>query len=94
MLSIICFEDRGCLMSRFPHSKRDLRKYARTTQIRLILGVLVILIVVGNGLIWLIFGSDAARMALLCMGVGLVPALLIIVSLGLIAWILRRARGD
>lgn len=94
MLSIICFEDRGCLMSRFPHSKRDLRKYARTTQIRLILGVLVILIVVGNGLIWLIFGSEAARMALLCMGVGLVPALLIIVSLGLIAWILRRARGD
>ena len=79
-------------MSRYPRSQRDLRKYARTTQIRLIIGVLVILIVVGDSLIWIIFGSDAARMALLCMGIGLAPVFLIIVSLGLIAWILRKAR--
>ncbi|TET84862.1 MAG: hypothetical protein E3J37_03000 [Anaerolineales bacterium] len=81
-------------MSRFPRGERDLRKYAQTTQIRLIVGVLVILAVVGNGLIWIIFGSDAARMALLCMGISLAPALLIVVCLGLIAWILRMARGD
>ena len=81
-------------MSRLQHSQRDLRKYARTTQIRLIIGVLVILIVVGNGLIWMIFGSNAAHMALICMGIGIATALLIIVSLGLIAWILRRARID
>lgn len=93
-MSILYFEDRGCLMSRFTRGKRDLRKYAQTTQIRLIIGVLVILIVVGNSLIWIIFGSDAARMALICMGIGLAPALLIIISLGLIAWILRRARVD
>ena len=81
-------------MSRYPRSQRDMQKYARNTQIRLIIGMLVILIVVGNSLIWIFFGSDAAHMALLCMGIGLAPVLLIAVSLGLIAWIQRRAGVD
>lgn len=73
---------------------RDLRAYARSTQVRLILGGLLIILVVGNGLIWLIYGTGAARLALLCTGVGLAPGLLIVIWLWGVDWIVRRARGD
>ena len=75
-------------------SGRDLRAYARSTQIRLFLGGLLIILVVGNGLIWLIYGAGAARLALLCTGIGLAPGLLIAIWLWGVDWIVRRARGD
>jgi hypothetical protein len=81
-------------MSQKPRKERDLRAYARTTQIKLILGALFIIIVVGNGLIWLIYGPEASISALMCTGLGLLPVLLIIGSIGLMGWIVRRERGD
>lgn len=81
-------------MPRSPRKERDLRSYARSTQFRLILGAIILIAVVGNGLIWLIFGSDSARMALLCMGVGLAPALLIIICLWLMSWIVGIVNYD
>jgi hypothetical protein len=81
-------------MSKKTPTGRDLRAYARSTQLRLILGVLIILVVGGNGLIWLIYGSGAAQFSLLCMGVGLAPVLLILIALGLFSWIVRRAEDD
>lgn len=75
-------------------SGRDLRAYARSTQLRLILGGLVVLALVGDGMIWIFYGSRPAALGLLCMALGLVPAVLIFVMLSLIDWITRRARGN
>ncbi|HEY42661.1 MAG TPA: hypothetical protein G4O11_01635 [Anaerolineae bacterium] len=81
-------------MSQKPRKERDLRAYARITQLRLLLGALFIIIVVGNGLIRLIYGSEAAVSALLCTGIGLLPVLLIIGSIWVMGWIVRKERGD
>ena len=46
---------------------RDLRRYARQTNFRLIVGFILFLFIVGDGLIYLIFGRGAALMGLLCL---------------------------
>ncbi len=68
---------------------RDLRLYARSTQLRLVLGGLGIVIVVGGGLVWWLYGPQAAAMALLCVGVALAPAVLILVALLALQWVSR-----
>jgi len=81
-------------MPKSPHKERDLRAYARSTQFKIVLGALLITFVVGNGLIWLLYGSDAASLGLLCMGIGLVPVLLIIISMWMMNWIVQKTKGD
>jgi hypothetical protein len=71
--------------------RRDLRRYARSTQARLIAGGLALLIVVGDGLIALVYGRQAAVLALLCTAAGLAPVILIVAWLWLIGWIARRS---
>jgi uncharacterized membrane protein YuzA (DUF378 family) len=56
---------------------RDLRKYAEQTNIRLIIGGLALLLVVGLGLICFFYGPGAAMSGMLCILVGLVPLILI-----------------
>jgi uncharacterized membrane protein YuzA (DUF378 family) len=56
---------------------RDLRKYAEQTNIRLIIGGLALLLVVGLGLIYFFYGPGAAMSGMLCILVGLVPLILI-----------------
>jgi len=56
---------------------RDLRKYARQTYVRLIVGGFILVFVVGIGLIYLFYGQGAALTGLLCLLVGLIPLLLI-----------------
>lgn len=56
---------------------RDLRKYIRQTNTRLIVGGFVILFVVGDGLILLIYGREAALAGLICLFAGLSPIILI-----------------
>jgi hypothetical protein len=72
----------------------DVRRYMRDTQVRLILGGLFLLFVVGDGLIYLIYGPAAAISGLLCLGGGLVPVLIIIGFLGLMDWIVKRANRE
>ncbi len=69
---------------------RDLRKYARSTTTRLILGALVLLFLVGDGLIALIYGRQAGVFALLCTGIGLLPLILIAAWLWLMGRIARK----
>ncbi len=71
---------------------RDLRAYASGTTLRLVLGGLAIVLIVGNVLIWTFYGSGAAQLSLLCMGVTLLPALLIAVVLWVMGWIVRKDR--
>lgn len=52
---------------------RDLRRYHRQTTTHLIIGGLLILFVVGDGLIYLVYGPSAAVAGLICLGGGLIP---------------------
>jgi uncharacterized SAM-binding protein YcdF (DUF218 family) len=73
---------------------RDLRKYANQTNTRLILGALLVLLIVGDGLIWIIYGAGAAITGLLCIGAGLLPILIIIGVLWLMDWVVRKNRPE
>jgi len=70
---------------------RDLRRYARSTQARLIVGALALIFTVGAGLIWVIYGPQAAALALVCILAGVAPSLLIFLGLLALEWISRRA---
>jgi predicted PurR-regulated permease PerM len=73
---------------------RDLRKYANQTNVRLIVGALLVLFIVGIGLIYLIYGSGAALMGILCLLAGMIPVVLIVLVLLLLDWIRKRADRD
>ena len=56
---------------------RDLRKYTSQTTTRLIIGGLLLVFIVGDGLILIIYGREAALMGLICLIAGLLPLVLI-----------------
>ena len=70
---------------------RDLRRYARSTQLRLALGALALLFGVGGILIYLFYGPAGAALGLMCLVIGLLPVLLILVALWIMEAILRRS---
>ena len=71
---------------------RDLRKYTRETNICLIFGAFILLLIVGVGLVWLIYGQGAGGMALVCLLAALAPIVLILGVFLAIDWILSHAR--
>ena len=71
---------------------RDLRQYSKQTNIRLALGAFILLFVIGVGLIWLIYGGNAAGMAFTCLLAALFPVILILAIFLGIEWVLRHAR--
>ena len=71
---------------------RDLRKYAKQTDTRLVVGFILILLIVGEGLIYVFYGAGGAMMGLLCLVGGLAPLLLIALALWVIDWIARRGQ--
>lgn len=73
---------------------RDLRRYARQTNARLLVGFLAILFIVGNGLIWFFYGREAALMGVVCLTAGLAPLVLIVLSLLLIEWLVKKANQN
>ena len=73
---------------------RDLREYAKQTNVRLGVGAFLILFVLGVGLIYFIYGSGAAVMGLLCLLAGVAPLVLIFLSLAILDWIQKRANRD
>jgi len=70
---------------------RDLRRYDRQTKLRLVVGFVVLLFVVGDGLIYLLYGSSAALSGLFCLFGGLLPIGLIVLFFALLDWIRKRA---
>ena len=71
---------------------KDLRKYARDTNVRLAVGAVILLVVVGVGLVWAIYGQGAGGMALTCLLAAAAPVVLIILVFFAIDWILKHAR--
>lgn len=70
---------------------RDLRKYAKNTNVRLAVGAFALLFIIGLGLIYLLYGKVAAGMGLLCLLAGLIPVVLILLIFILLDWIMKRA---
>jgi len=70
---------------------RDLRKYARQTNVRLGIGMALLLLIVGLALIYYLYGLGAALMGLTCLLGALIPIALIFLSLWLLDWIQKRA---
>ncbi len=73
--------------------KRDLREYAKQTNIQLMVAAFVLLFGVGLGLIYVIYGPGAAGVGLLCLLGGLLPIALILIALVGIDWITKHARS-
>jgi hypothetical protein len=73
---------------------RDLRKYASQTNVQLIGGALLVLFVIGDGLIYFIYGKSAALMGLLCLLAGLIPVVLVVLVLIFLDWIRKRVDRD
>jgi hypothetical protein len=68
---------------------RDLRKYARQTNVRLSIGFAIIIFVIGDGLIYYFYGQGAAIMGALCILLGLVPLLLVFLAFLVMGLVIR-----
>ncbi len=73
---------------------RDLREYARQTSVQLGVGAFILLFIVGDGLIYIIYGKAAALMGLTCLLAGVAPIILIILLMVLLNWIVKLANRD
>jgi len=73
---------------------RDLRKYARQTNMLLIIGLFVLLIVVGLGLVFFFWGAGAAAAGLICVGVAMLPVLAVLGVIWILDRLARKARGE
>jgi multisubunit Na+/H+ antiporter MnhB subunit len=71
---------------------KDLREYTKQTNVRLVLGAFILIFVVGVGLIWLIYGENAAGLGFVCLLAALFPVILILFVFVAIEWILKHAR--
>lgn len=72
-------------MCRYPEGisgvSRDLREYTKNTKARLVIGFIVLIFLVGDGLILLFYGKEAGIFGLVCMLGALIPVLLVIIFL-------------
>jgi hypothetical protein len=70
---------------------RNLRDYARKTNVRLGVGAFFLLFIIGIGLIYLIYGKEAAALGFLCLLLALVPIIMIALVFFLFDWIMKHA---
>ncbi len=73
---------------------RDLRKYARQTNVQLLIGFLLVLFIIGDGLIYLFYGRQSAIMGLVCLAAGVAPLLIIGLILWGMEWVVKRANRE
>jgi len=60
---------------------RDLREYTKNTRARLVIGFLVLVFLVGDGLIFIFYGKEAGLLGLACLVGALIPVLLVVILL-------------
>jgi len=73
---------------------RDLRKYARQTNIRLAIAAVLLLFIIGDGLIYIFYGGGAALTGILCLLGWMIPVVLVVLVLILFEWIQKHADHD
>jgi len=73
---------------------RDLRAYASSTQVRLLVGGAFLLMVVGTFLIAAFYGSTASAGAFFCILVAALPSALIFLALKAMDWLVQRRRNE
>ncbi len=73
---------------------RDLRAYSRQTIGRLVIGFLLLLILIGDGLIFAFYGREAAVTGLVCLAAAGIPLLLIALIMNFLGWIVRRSQEE
>ncbi|MBN1450715.1 MAG: hypothetical protein JW963_06840 [Anaerolineales bacterium] len=73
---------------------RDLRAYARNTNVRLAVGAFFLLFVIGVGLIYLVYGREAALLGFFCLLAAMLPVVLTLLFLFITDWIVKRAGRD
>ena len=73
---------------------RDLRRYARQTNARLIIGGILLLYLVGGGLIYIFYGKSAALTGLACLTLGLAPVVLVWLILWVMEKVVEKANRD
>lgn len=66
---------------------RDLREFRRRLDLRLLLAFILLLFLVGDGLIWVLYGGQAAIIGALCMGAGTFLLGLLWAMMSLLEWI-------
>ena len=64
----------------------DLRKYAKQTETRLIVGFLLLVFIVGDGLIFYFYGTGAGLAGLICLAGVMLPVFMVVLFL----WIAER----
>ncbi len=72
----------------------DLRKYAQDTSVQLGIGAFLLLFIIGDGLIYFIYGKSAAMMGLLCLFAGTAPVIIIAFFMVLLNWVVKRANRE
>jgi len=73
---------------------RNLHDYASQTNRRLVIGVLLILFTIGLGLIWWIYGRDAAALGFICLLGAFIPIGLIIFIIFGLDYYLKKSKRD
>jgi TM2 domain-containing membrane protein YozV len=73
---------------------RDLRRYARQTNVRLVAGIIILVFTLGLGLIYSIYGAGGAITGLVCLAGAFVPVLLVWAFLWAIDRFVRRVNED
>lgn len=71
---------------------RDLRKYTSSTQTRLVLGFLLLVFLVGDGLIFIFYGRGAGLAGLICLLGVLLPVLLVVLFLRIAERLVKKER--
>jgi hypothetical protein len=71
----------------------DLRRYARQTNIRLLIGFVLVLLIVGGGLIAYFYGVEGAILGLVCLLAAVAPIGLIWALLAGAEWIVKKNNG-
>jgi hypothetical protein len=72
----------------------NLKKYESQTITRLIIGGILIVFIIGDGLILVFYGSGAAGLGLVCLAAAMLPILLIMLVIWLMDWIVKRANKN
>jgi hypothetical protein len=73
---------------------RDLRRYAQQTRTRLFIGMFILVYLIGEGLIYLLFGKNAALVGLFCLLGAFVPISIIVFILAIMDWVVKRTNQN